>query len=118
MPIRPRRQRRLRIEWTPDVVIALTIGPTPGRSTPTDKTLRAAWEAAAAYLLVDCPPDRRPWAWWRFEPGVPQELRGERPTLYPVEHAGRMRVESHGLEVHRAAWLEEVARTTTAGKAL
>lgn len=67
--------------------LALTVGPTPIRDDDLDdRVLREAWVEHRARLLASHPLDSQPWAWWVFEPGVPEWLRGQRPQL--VEVAG------------------------------
>jgi hypothetical protein len=107
VPVRPRRQRRRRIEWSPRVALALTIGPAPGDTTPTDATLAEAWTTFRPRMLDGYPPSRRPWGWWRFEPGVPDDLRGGRPALYPPEQRECVRHQARELDRRRAAWLAE-----------
>ena len=105
MPVRPRRRRRSRVEWSPAVALALTIGPHPGDPLPGEATLREAWEAFAPHLLATEAPGRRPWGWWRFDRSVPEALRASRPMLAPVENAEQQRAEADALEERRAAWL-------------
>lgn len=87
------------------MALALTVGPRPGSTHPTDEQLRAAWEVYGGYLLADCPPTLRPWAWWAFEPHVPADLRAERPALHPAEDAEAVRQARDDLDQRRADWL-------------
>jgi hypothetical protein len=104
MPIRPRRQRRRRVEWSPRVALALTIGPAPHGARLDDATLAEAWQAYGV-LLLGYRTGSRLWGFWSFEPGVPDELRGGRPALYPPEHRECVRHEASELDRRRAAWL-------------
>jgi hypothetical protein len=89
------------------VALALTIGPVPGDTTIPDATLEAAWLLYGVLLLDGYPPERRPWAWWAFESDIPDELRGERPQLIPLDQAAERRRELEDLEHRRAVWLAE-----------
>ena len=102
MPVRPRRQRRHRLALSPQRIIDLVIGPRPFVGEP-DDVLRALYREHAQREGAD----HSWWAWWRFEPHVPEALRGERPKLYPVEDGERVRRERADLEARRAAWLAE-----------
>lgn len=90
------------------MALALRIGPSPiGDSLP-DEALRAAWREHRDRLLADEPRGSRPWAWWRFEPGIPERLRTHRPVLVKVDAdepaAG---ADDDRADVVRAAWLSE-----------
>lgn len=87
------------------MALALTIGPRPGVVDVEDHVLATAWAAYGALLMDGYGPSSRPWGWWAFEPGVPDELRGERPQLVPVEDGEQDRAKRADLEVRRAAWL-------------
>jgi hypothetical protein len=93
MPRRRRTSKR-RDELTLDWMIALTLGPPPGRGEP-DEALEDAYRLHRARLLDSYPPDRRPWAFWAFEPDVPAELRGGRPALRPVHDDERQELGEH-----------------------
>jgi hypothetical protein len=87
------------------MALALTIGPAPGRDDDlTDEQLRAAWEVFGPKLMQDAG-SRLPWGFWAFASEVPAELRGTRPTLYPLEDAERVEAEYDDLQERRAAWL-------------
>ena len=104
MPVRPRRRRVGRAEWSPTIALALTIGPRPGGAFPDDATLRRAWGERGAHLTATDPAER-PWGWWEYE--GPPELRGGRPALHPSEDAERVEAERVALERRRARWLAE-----------
>jgi hypothetical protein len=87
------------------VALALTVG--PWGEEPDDDVLAEAWQAYGVLLVDAYPPDRRPWAFWRFEPGVPDDLRGVRAGPDPVEDAERVRGDRADLARRRAAWLAE-----------
>ena len=92
------------------MALALTLGPHPLHGLD-DATLAAAWPEHRDRLLADYPATHRPWAWWRFEPAVPEELRAPRPALRPV---GRPAPPS--LDLERAAWLASASgRLATTG---
>ena len=107
MPVRPRRSRRNKIEFTATLGLALLLGPKPGDTTMTDTFLREAWELFGPHLLLSSRRDKRPWGYWEFDPDVPMRLRSGRPELHPVEDAGRRRRERARLDADRAAWLAE-----------
>lgn len=107
MPVRPRRERRHRIEWSPRVALALTIGPNPGDDSLDDAVLREAWSLYGPALMFTSRPGTRPWGWWAFDAAVPAPLRATRPGLYPVEAAARVKREREDLDNRRAAWLAE-----------
>jgi|SRR5829696_844100 len=102
MPVRPRRQRRHRLTLSPQRIFDLVIGPRPFGGEP-DYVLAALYREHAQREGAD--PSW--WAFWRFDPGVPAELRGERPPLYPPEDGERVRRERADLELRRAKWLGE-----------
>jgi hypothetical protein len=67
----------------------------------------ATWLYHRERLLED---ESTPWAYWYFEPEVPEELREQRPVLRPVDDGQdpeAIRVEREALEARRAAWLLE-----------
>lgn len=105
----PRRVRRQRvggpIPYTLDVVLALSLGPHPSakpgdRKHFTDEQLRQAWVLFAPRLLA-CGPAHTHWAYWAFDPAVPDDLRAERPGLAPLD----LDTTDTDLEARRAAWL-------------
>lgn len=105
-----RAKPRRRVEWSPRVVLALNIGPDPLRDDDLDDaTLRALWLEHREHLLALEQPGRRPWAFWRFGPEVPEPLRAERPVLVPDEDydAAARRDDDRDLDQRRAAWLAE-----------
>jgi hypothetical protein len=85
------------------MALALTLGPPPLHGLD-DVTLAAAWREHRDRVLADYPATHRPWAWWRFEAAVPEELRPERPGLRPVGEPA-----PPDLHLARAAWLHEQA---------
>jgi hypothetical protein len=65
------------------VALALTIGPPPAREEDlTDELLEACWYAHKDRSMERWPEDP-PWAYWRFEPNVPPELREQRDDGRP-----------------------------------
>lgn len=107
MPVRPRRQRTRRAEWSPRIALALTIGPRPTTWAPElcDAMLAAAWASFGPALIADAPAGSMPWGFWRFDPEVPDELRDHLPALHPVGDTDRVRAERDDLHRRRAAWL-------------
>jgi hypothetical protein len=107
----PRRQRKAkrRDELTLSRMLALTIGPDP-RNGESDDVLEAVYELHRDRVLVDSSPGTRPWAFWAFEPGVPADLRAERPELRRDEgdgdHGHHRRVEAD-LDRRRGDFLQE-----------
>lgn len=69
-------------------------------------------------LLADEPPGKRPWAFWAFEPGVPADLRAERPELRRDEGDGDHEHREHHRRVEadlarrRCDFLQETTTTT------
>ncbi len=105
MPVRPRRSRQPRNALTPSRVMALSIGPSPLEAED-DDVLCEVWTEHRVRLLDDHPPSPRgPWGHWRFDVGIPDDLRGERARLYPPEEAEEVRREQAALEARRVAWL-------------
>jgi len=116
VPRRSRRSRQPRAALTPRVCLALTIGPTPIRDDDLDDAiLREAWGEHRARLIASHPLDSQPWAWWAFEPGVPDSLRGQRPRLVAADVDNDRAAEAPDLDFRRAAWLAETngARSAT-----
>ncbi len=108
MPVRPRRVRRARFALSPRLDLAVTIGPTPGRDDDLlDDLLREVWREHRAWFLARCEPRSRPWAWWRFEPAVPDVLRATRPMLYAPGEAESRRRDEADVTASRRAWLAE-----------
>jgi len=100
--VSPRRRRvdkRRSQELTLDQMFELTIGPRGASVFASDADRRAAWEAHRDELLAIWEAEAvRPWAFWRYEPGLPPELRErDRPRL--DNSAGRE------LDRRRRAWL-------------
>lgn len=102
MPPRKRTGKRRPIALDARRMLALTIGPDPSPQAEADDVLVQVYAQHRDTLLRDEPPGRRPWAFWAYEPDVPDELRAERPALRPVGAPGRDRLE---LEERRRAWL-------------
>jgi P27 family predicted phage terminase small subunit len=100
MPRRRRTSKR-RDELTLDRMIALTLGPTPGRGEPDDE-LEATYRLHRRQVLAGHPPEGRPWGFWAFEPDVPPELRGGRPGLRPVRADEREEPREHEWELTQA----------------
>jgi len=109
----PRRRRtsKRRDELTLGRMLALTAGPDL-RGGESDNVLAGVYELHRDRLLADCPPGTRPWAFWAFEPGVPADLRAERPVLRRDEgdgdgdHGHHRRVEAD-LDRRRGDFLQE-----------
>jgi hypothetical protein len=104
MPRRARRDKRRRVALTPARALALTIGPDPLQA-ESDEVLVKVWEEHRDRLVDDHRAGHRPWAWWYFEPEVPQRLRGGRPKLVPVDEVAPARDEREVLEARRVAWI-------------
>lgn len=105
-----------RTALTPRLCLALTIGPIPGRDDDlSDGLLREVWTEHRARLLASHPADSQPWAFWAFEPSVPDSLRGQRPRLVEVDVDDDRAAEDPDLDFRRAAWLAETngARSAT-----
>jgi hypothetical protein len=62
MPRRRRTSKR-RDELTLDRMVALTLGPTPGRGEP-DEVLEATYRLHRTRVLAGYAPEQRPWAFW------------------------------------------------------
>jgi hypothetical protein len=105
VPVRPRRARRRRYEWSPRVALALSIGET--RASVPRATLRAAWAEQRLFLLSGAGDIADLAGFWAYEPGVPDDLRTEPPGLYPIEQAKRVDREREQLHARRRAWLAE-----------
>jgi hypothetical protein len=75
------------------VMLALTLGPPPtlGDDPPDvpgiadESDLERAYELHHERLLEQSPPCTRPWAYWRYERDVPDDLREHLPTLREVK---------------------------------
>ena len=104
--VRPRRVRRSRAPWGLRYALALSLGPNPVKDTDlTDAELGEVWAVHGHRLPLLC------WGWWRFDPEVPDELRGERPALLFVEDEDAMRTAENAalhLEAGRATWLDSL----------
>lgn len=113
MPRRKRQSKRVGAALTLGRYLDLTLGPHPTRGED-DRTLALVWAHHRERLLEDQPP---PWAYWAYEPEVPEELREQRPVLRPVDdgqsakHQDQdpeaIRREREALEARRVAWLVE-----------
>jgi hypothetical protein len=83
------KRRTARTELTLQRMLDLTLGPdavlpgAPSRSEP-DDVLREVYFANDAYLLDVPTPESLPWAFWEFEPDVPDDLREGRPLLHDL----------------------------------
>lgn len=91
--------------------MALELGPDP-RSPLTGAQLREAWERYGRVVLRNWAADHddtsRPWAWWAFDPSVPDLLRAERPRLRPVgSRTDADRRERELIEQARTRWLAD-----------
>ena len=69
--------------------------------------IRAAWGRHKAELIAACKPGTRPWAFWRFQPGVLMPA-GEVGELRAIKKLELYRDESERLYVERR--LEELVR--------
>lgn len=112
MPPRARRDKRsIALALTAPRMLALTVGPDPGprARTESDEVLARLWSEHRERILADYSPGTRPWAYWYFEPDVPEELREERPVLRPVDEGdpSAIRAEREHLEAARREWLVE-----------
>lgn len=105
MPVRPRRARRRRYEWSPRVALALTCGET--RASVPRATLRAAWVEQRLFLFSGAGDIADLAGFWAYESGVPDALRDEPPLLYPEDQAEKVEAEREQLYVRRRAWLAE-----------
>lgn len=88
---------------TPQRMLALTIGPSPIGPSDTDDDLADLWWQHRDRILASQAPGTRPWAFWAFENGVPEHLRGGRPALTPVDEP----TDDDELDARRAAWLAQ-----------
>lgn len=93
------------------VAVALAIGPRPGDDQPSDDVLRAAWLEHRDRILAGDLFGGRPWAFWRFEPGVPDDLRGARLGLVPLDGEVDRREAVRVLEQARTIWLSDERST-------
>lgn len=110
MPRRRRdAKRRAVLALTPQLHLALTVGPMDNG--PTDELLVEVYSAHREQLLAESiTGGDLPWAWWAYEPHVPDDLRGERLELYEVAPGEPAtdptdRLAALDLEERRAAWL-------------
>jgi hypothetical protein len=107
-----RRRRTLAsAALTPARMLALTIGPAPGRVQDPDELLEALWWKHRDRLLADATPRTLPWGWWQFE--GPPELREGRPALVDVDDAAGLEAQRRHrdeLATARAAWLANAGR--------
>jgi hypothetical protein len=88
-------------------VLALTVGSLDD-AIP-EAVLRAVWESEREFLLATSADVAELQGFWRFEPGVPAELRAELPALYPVGDAERVERARAELRTRRRSWLAEHA---------
>lgn len=87
------------------MALTLSVGPLPG-STLGEVELRQAWRAHGGRVLEDEPVSPAgPWGYWRFAAGVPDDLRGDVPALYPLEDRDEIERQRVALHARRAAWL-------------
>jgi hypothetical protein len=119
--LKPRAKPRQRTDLTPLTALALTNGPSPvlpGEvSWPPDDLFRALWVEHRDALMATQSPGTAPWAFWAYEPDVPDDLRTERPLLREAadEPAGSTpaeRAAEEDLAERRRLWLAESNRAT------
>jgi hypothetical protein len=85
-------------------MLALTIGAIPGHVEP-DAVLAAVYTEHRAYLHSDLPVGAVPEGYWRYDPEVPADLRGDDVPAYPAVDNAEARTAHDALEHRRRAWL-------------
>ncbi len=99
-----RAKVRHEAEWSPRVALELTSGAPPFGRSFSVAGLRETWLREREFLLASSIDVAQLAGFWRFEPGIPDDLRPEPPVLRPV---GSHRADREELIRRRRAWLLE-----------